>query len=328
MSEKLFAGIDIGGTKIAVALATANGDFVFRHRFPTRIKLGAAAILDETLDVIEMAITKTGGNLTAIGIGCPGPLDIRRGLILSPPNLSDWDEFPIVKAVKEKFNVPVVLDNDANAAALGEHCFGAGRGFENLVYITISTGIGGGIIINNRLIHGVGAGAGEIGHIAVAPDEIKCKCGASGCLEAICSGTSIARRARQRIIAGDRSLMTGLVKNTNQITAQTVAEAAYRGDSVANEIWSETIGFLAVGINNIAVTLAPEAFIIGGGVSLAGEEMLFKPLRKAVNERVKMLPGEQIKILPAELKSESGIYGTLALAFAALDEDQQVKRWT
>ena len=314
MTRNLIAGIDIGGTKIAVALADAvSGETIFRHRFPTLAVRGANAILAETTTHLEAALAHNSGNLISIGIGCAGPLDIEKGLAMSPPNLPGWDEFPLVKIIAEHFRVPVILDNDANAAALGEYAFGAGKGFENLVYMTISTGIGGGVIIGGKIVRGVGAGAGEIGHSTVAGDEIRCGCGGYGCLEAVASGTNIARRAGEAVA---HCVAESLLSN-EPITAQTVVEAARNGDALAQKIWDETIRFVAVGLNAVIVTLAPEAIIIGGGVSLAGEAILFEPLRREVQKRVKIAPVERIKILPAGLKDESGIYGALALARTA-----------
>src|SRR5437763_7503791 len=177
-----------------------------------------------------MMLERTGSRLAAVGVGCGGPLDRRRGLILSPPNLPGWDEFPVVALLEERLGVPVLLDNDANAAALGEHRYGAGRGLRHLVYITISTGIGGGVIVRGELVHGVHDGAGEVGHMTVLPEGPACGCGARGCLEALCSGTSIARRARERLAAGSLSSL-----GEGEITAQAVAEAARRGDALASD---------------------------------------------------------------------------------------------
>lgn len=202
--RKVTAGIDIGGTKIAVALAEKNGAMIFRERFPTQTARGAAKILAETIERLTDSAKSLEAEIAAVGVGCASPLDLERGLVMSPPNLPGWDEFPIVDILRNKFQVPVVLDNDANAAAIGEHFYGAGRGFENLVYITISTGIGGGVIVDNKLVHGVGDGAGEIGHLCVEPSGFECNCGARGCLEAICSGTAIARRARMAILGGGK----------------------------------------------------------------------------------------------------------------------------
>src|SRR5215213_2964392 len=172
---------------------------------------------------IERMLSKTGSRLAAAGIGCGGPLDRRRGLILSPPNLPGWDEFPVVKLVEERLGVPALLDNDANAAALGEHRHGAGRGYRHLVYITISTGIGGGVIVRGELVHGVYDGAGEVGHMTVLPGGPECGCGGRGCLEALCSGTSIARRAREKLTEGEASSLSSV--SPAEVTGRAVAEA-------------------------------------------------------------------------------------------------------
>lgn len=315
--KEVVAGIDIGGTKIAVALADSDGQRLSHFRFPTQVKLGAHCILDNTITEIERLLTEAEGRLAAVGVGCGGPLSRARGMILSPPNLPGWDEFPIVEILKKRFGVPVILDNDANAAALGEHSYGAGRGFNNLVYITISTGIGGGVIVNREIVHGIGDGTGEVGHISVQTEGgVSCACGARGCLEALCSGTNIARRARESLAQqeGTQSLMRESANETDGITAKTVLDAARQGDFLAKEIWHDTIRYLAIGINNIIVTLAPDAVILGGGVSAAaGEQMLLEPLRRELRARVKIVPIEQIQILQAALGGESGIYGALIL---------------
>lgn len=323
MTKSLIAGIDIGGTKIALALATPDCEIVSRLTFPTEVATGAHNILERTLRRLEQLVEREQAELLKIGIGCAGPLDPKRGVVLSPPNLPGWDEFPIVETVRERMRVEVTFDNDANAAALAEHRFGAGCSFDNLVYVTISTGVGGGVIVGGQIVQGIGAGAGEIGHITVAGDEIECGCGGRGCLEAVASGTAIARRARETIAENPNSLINLKIENPNDITAEKVVEAARRGDSFAQEIWDETVRYLAIGIGNIIVTLAPEALIIGGGVSQAGEAMLFEPLRRLISRRVKILPVEQVKILAAGLKTDSGIYGALALARTALELERK-----
>ncbi|MCP9494900.1 MAG: ROK family protein [Pyrinomonadaceae bacterium MAG19_C2-C3] len=311
--QKAIAGIDIGGTKIAVALADSEGRMLSHLRFPTQVELGAHRILDNTITAIERMIQESGAKLIAIGVGCGGPMNRQRGVILSPTNLPGWDEFPIVEMLNRRFDVPVSLDNDANAAALGEYECGAGRAFDNLVYITISTGIGGGVILGGEIVHGVGDGTGEIGHITVQPDGVPCACGSRGCLEALCSGTNIARRAKERLSNGEQSSMRTMVTDLSDVTAHTVTDAARDGDALAREIWDDTIRFLAIGINNIIVTLAPEAIILGGGVSTAGEQLL-APLRRQLEARVKIMPLENIRIVQAALGGESGIYGALILA--------------
>ena len=196
MPDQSIAGIDIGGTKIAVALADSDTQMISRARFPTRVETGPHRILENTITEIKRMVEETGTELVAVGVGCGGPLDRQHGLVLSPPNLPGWDEFPIIKLLEERLGVPALLDNDANAAALGESVYGAGRGLSNIVYMTISTGIGGGLIIAGEPVYGVCDGAGEVGHMTVLPDGPICGCGGRGCLEALCSGTSIARRAR------------------------------------------------------------------------------------------------------------------------------------
>lgn len=317
MSDECVAGIDIGGTKIALALAATDGRVTEKTRFATRVEVGPRAVLERALSEIERMLGAAGARLSAVGIGCGGPLDRRRGLILSPPNLPGWDEFPIVALVEERFGVPVRLDNDANAAALGEREYGAGRGLEDIVYMTISTGIGGGVVVRGRIVHGVYDGAGEVGHMTVLPDGPLCGCGARGCLEALCSGTSIARRMRERLAAGEESFLSSM--DAREVTAQAVALAAREGDALAKSVWYDTIRHLSVGVGNIFNALAPEAVIIGGGVSAAGGQ-LFGPLREQVRARVRMLPPDRINILQASLGGDSGIHGALILGRAALEQ--------
>jgi glucokinase len=321
MTQDAIAAIDIGGTKIALGLARLDGQPLPFRRFPTQIKNAPEQILEEACSELEQMAAEARTRIVAVGIGCGGPLDRRRGLILSPPNLPRWDEFPIVRQVEERFGVPVLLDNDANAAALGEHEYGAGRGVRNLVYITISTGIGGGLIINDQLVHGVGDGAGEVGHMVVAPGGPPCGCGARGCLEAICSGTSIARRASERLAHDGRPSTLRDTSGTERVTAHAVAEAARAGDEIAREVWDETIVYLALGLSNIIATLAPEAIILGGGVSTSGDQLLV-PLRARVRESVRIMPVEQVRILQASLGGDSGIHGALIIGRRALATGQ------
>jgi glucokinase len=315
LPDQCVAGIDIGGTKIALAVADHEGRIIEKTRFPARTgERGPHAIIEEALTEIERMLGQTGARLAAVGVGCGGPLDRKRGLILSPPNLPGWDEFPVVRLVEERLGVPALLDNDANAAALGEHRHGAGAGYRHLVYITISTGIGGGVIVRGKLVHGVYDGAGEVGHMTVLPGGPACGCGGRGCLEALCSGTSIARRARAKMAAGETSSLSS--QGADNVTAQAVAEAARAGDAVATEVWDETIEYLAVGVGNLFNILAPEAVVIGGGVSTAGEQ-LFGPLRERVRARARMLPPEMINILQASLGGDSALHGAVILGQAA-----------
>lgn len=312
--NEVIAGIDIGGTKIAVAIENLKGEKIALRRLPTRVEIGAYAIVEAIFQAVTEMLEENQLRLVSVGIGCPSPLDIENGLVMSPANLRDWDKFPIVTLFRERFNVPVILDNDANTAALGEYVYGAGRGFKNIVYVTVSTGIGGGIILGGEIFHGVSAGAGEIGHTIVQPDGISCNCGSTGCLETICAGVHIARRARERLAADEPSLMNELTTNLSEVSAKTVVEAAKRNDKLAIEIWDETCRFLAIGIGNMITLLAPEAVVIGGGIAAATGDLLFAPLRQMLPNFVSMIPKEKINVIPAELGSDSGVCGALVLA--------------
>jgi glucokinase len=314
-SEVVVAGIDIGGTKIAVALENLSGKRIDARQLPTRVEIGPDAVIEAVSQMLTEMLEENRVRLGSIGIGCPAPLDLEKGLVMAPSNLPDWKEFPIVRLFAERFKVPVVLDNDANTAALGEYNYGAGRGYRNIVYVTVSTGIGGGIILNGEIFHGVSAGAGELGHAIVQSDGgVRCNCGSTGCLETICAGVHIARRARERLAAGDPSLMNDLAANAGEVSAKTVVDAVRRNDKLAIEIWDETCRFLAIGIGNFITLLAPEAVIVGGGIATAAGELLFEPLRRLIPNYVSMIPKDKINILPAELGGESGVAGALALA--------------
>lgn len=314
MNKQVVAGIDIGGTKIAVALENLSGEKIAARQLPTRIEIGPEAVIEEVSQALEEMLDENQSRLVSLGIGCPAPLDLEKGLVMAPSNLPDWINFPIVKLFAERFKVPVVLDNDANTAALGEYGYGAGRGYRNIVYVTVSTGIGGGIILNGEIFHGISAGAGELGHTIVQPGGVRCNCGSIGCLETICAGVHIARRARERLAAGEPSLMNGLAAEAGEVSAKTVVDALRQNDKLAVELWDETCRFLAIGVANIISLLAPEAVIIGGGIATAAGDLLFVPLRQMVPNYVSMIPKDKINILPADLGGESGVAGALALA--------------
>ena len=311
--KKVVAGIDIGGTNISIAVAETGGEVVSKHQLPTQSSSGPFSAFDNMSEALEKMLAEEPFELEAIGVGSPSPIDVRKGLIMSPSNLLEWSEFPIVNLLNDRFGVPVKLENDANAAAVGEYIYGAGRGHRNIFYLTVSTGIGGGIIIDGDLYHGVSTAAGEIGHTIIQPDGIQCNCGSRGCLETICSGVHIARRTRERLENGEASILSGMVSDTDSITARTVVDAVRQGDPLATAIWDETCHFLAIGIANVITLVAPEIVIVGGGVAAAGD-LLFEQLRERVPHFVSMVPADKIDIVPAQLGTESGLYGAVAIA--------------
>ena len=311
--KKVVAGIDIGGTNISIAVAETGGEVVSKRQLPTQSSLGPFSAFDKMSEALDEMLAEGSFDLEAIGVGSPSPIDVRKGLIMSPSNLLEWSEFPIVDLLNDRFGVPVKLENDANAAAVGEYIYGAGRGYRNIFYLTVSTGIGGGIIIDGNLYHGISTAAGEIGHTIIQPDGIRCNCGSRGCLETICAGVHIARRARERLENGEASILSGMVSDIDSITARTVVDAVQQGDPLATAIWDETCHFLAIGIANVITLVAPEIVIVGGGVAAAGD-LLFVQLRKRVPHFVSMVPADKINIVPARLGTESGLYGAVAIA--------------
>ena len=311
MVQDLIAGIDIGGTKIAVAIAATDGQVVDRNSFPTDYDRSPQDLMNHALQTLRNLGEKHHGQLTSIGLGCAGPLDFDSGHILAPPNMPrSWWEFPLRSFVENELGLPVALDNDANAAALGEHLYGAGRGYSDLIYLTISTGIGVGIIAGDRLVHRLGEG----GHVAVQPGGALCGCGSRGCMETLCSGTAIARRAQEQLHSGRNSKMLDMAREIKQVTAKTVEDAARAGDDLATAVWQETVDLLAIGIGGIIALLSPQAVILGGGVAAGAGEFLLEPLRAGLRERVQIINMQSVAVLRAGLGSESAIHGALVLA--------------
>ncbi|MNS30745.1 Glucokinase [compost metagenome] len=310
----MIGAIDIGGTKIALALATPEGRLVAHDRFPTDPGRGPTAVIDEMIVTLRCLADKHGAVLTTIGVGSVGPLDLATGTIMSPPNFPGWKHVPLKLPLEAAFKVPVVIDNDANAAALGEYRLGAGKGARCMVYATLSTGIGGGVVIGGKLLHGVGGGAGEFGHQTIVPDGPACGCGNHGCFEAVASGTAIARRARILAEAGQAPLMLALAGGEPAaLHAGHVAEAAAQGEATAMALWAETVEYLAIGLGNVISTLAPDRVVLGGGVAQVGDALLV-PLREALARRVRMVPMDQVQVVLAAHGHETGLYGAVALA--------------
>ena len=243
-------------------------------------------------------------------MGVAGPID-QNGVVLSPPNLPGWDNTPLRSLWEEEFRVPVYIGNDCNLAALGEYRFGAGMGRDNIVYIAIGTGIGGGVIIDGRLFTGSGGLATELGHMTIDPSGPRCNCGNTGCLEALASGTAIARAAVERIQCGEASTITRLAtSDLGRVTAETVQTAAISGDKLARDVIERAGRDLGIGITNLLHLFNPELVIIGGGVAMMGE-LILNPARKTVAERA--MPGFIVPIVPSSLGDDAGLLGAVAL---------------
>lgn len=307
--------IDIGGTKVAAGVVDTEGRIQARGEVPTLAKEGLEPVLGRIVGLGRDLLSRpevADVRVQRIGVGCAGPVDLKAGVVFNPPNLPGWVRVPLVNRIQQALGLPTILENDANAAALGEFRYGAGRGARSIVYMTVSTGVGGGIILDGKVWHGRRDAAGEIGHITVNPDGPLCGCGNRGCLEAMSSGTSIARQAREMLAAGRETRL----REVANPTAADVVRLTQAGDSVASEVWDQAIRYLAIGVAAVITILAPERIVIGGGVAKAGD-MLFEPLREHVRQRVKLVPVESVPILPATLGADVGVLGAAAVAMDA-----------
>lgn len=304
-------GVDLGGTKISTALSTFEGNIISQTVVPTNASEGELPVLNRIISSIDEVIN--GANITineveAIGIGSPGPLDAKKGLIITTPNLP-FKNYNLVQPIRERFNVPVYLDNDANVAAIGEFMFGAGKGKENIVFFTVSTGVGGGAVLNGQAYRGNTSNALEIGHMTVAPDGPRCGCGNVGCLEAVASGTAIGKRGQEAV---QTNVETSL-KKYDKITSYEVFIEAKNGDAVAKEIVDKAMNYLGIGVANAISIFDPEMVIIGGGVSKVGD-ILFDTVKSVVKTRCFKAMSESCEIVPAGLGTDAGVMGAVALA--------------
>ena len=307
-------GIDIGGTNLVVGSVAEDGSsMVASASEPTHSEAGATDVVDRLVELAERAVAITrreapGAEILGVGVGAPGPLDTKRGIVLLTPNLG-WVNMPLRQLIHDRLGLPAALDNDANCAVLGEWWVGAARGARHAIGITIGTGIGGGLIIDGQLYHGASDVAGEIGHTTIDTEGRRCKCGNYGCLEAYASGPNIALRAVEELEAGAESRLRALVDgDLAKVTAQTVYQAAADGDELALEVVNDTAKFLGVGIGNLLNVFNPEVVVVCGGVTLAGDH-LFEPLRREVARRAFKPAVNACRIVPGELAGTAGVYG-------------------
>lgn len=317
--KRWIVGVDLGGTNIVVGLLPMEGGEVHGLRIlPTESGRGPKFVVDRIVEMVRGAIDDvlrteggTRDEVAGIGIGSPGPLDRKEGMVINTPNLG-WRNFPLRDLIANQVGLPAVLDNDANCATYGEWWLGAGREVDTLVGFTLGTGIGGGIVLNGEIYHGISDVAGEIGHMTIDSTGRKCKCGNYGCLEAYASGPAIALRAVEGIEAGvDTSLVELVDGKLDQITAATVYEAVVQGDPYATEVMKDTAKFLGAGVANIINILNPEMVVIAGGVTRAGDH-LFVPLRAEVRRRAFRAAEERCRIVPGSLPGTAGVVGAVA----------------
>lgn len=317
MTGCMYIGIDLGGTNIKAALITDEGNIVAKKKIPTMSDLGNEEVAKRISHlIIDLTELKEDGlkQIIGVGIGVPGQPNREEGKVILAPNLS-WHNVPLTEMLKIP-SLPVFLENDANLAALGEAWTGAGRDSQNLVMITIGTGIGAGIIINGDLYLGACGSAGELGHSIVDPNGPPCSCGRYGCLETFCSATAMVKNAKELLEKGKQS---SLAENEN-LEARDIVEAARHGDSLALKVLETTANYLGIGLGNIINILNPDTIIIGGGVSEAGE-ILFNPLRDTALKCSLEVPGCAVNIVPARLGNDAGVIGAARLVKNKTDKN-------
>lgn len=302
-------GVDLGGTLVRAAVATGEAS----HAAPARHPTPHAAPPDAVLDVIAAAVREATGGATPAGvaIGVPGPLDPVAGVVHAAPNLHGWEELPAQRLLERRLDCPVAIQNDAHLAGFAEWIAGAGRGTRDMVFITVSTGVGGGLVLDGELYSGFAGTAGEIGHTIHDPDGPPCGQGHRGCLEGTASGTAIARRAHELLAAGEASSLAQVDPAT--LDARAVADAAEAGDALAVRLYAEAGRALGLGIGGLVNLLSPEVVVVGGGLINAGE-LLFAPLRAAVPEIAFQAPLSRCRIVAAELGTDAGLVGAVAWA--------------
>jgi glucokinase len=304
-------GLDIGGTKLAAGVVDRQGRLSSFVVEPTRREEGPDVVLERLWKLGSEAVERSGAgweSVESVGIGCGGPLDAAAGLLIAPPHLPGFTNVPISALAAEQYERPVTLENDATAAAAGEHRWGAGRGTDNMVYLTVSTGVGGGVVLDGRLFRGSTGNGGELGHVTVDWRGRPCRgCGRLGCLEAYVSGTSIAERARE----------AGL----DVATAEDVARLAADGEPTAGRVWDETTEALACGITSIVNLFEPELVVVGGGVTRSGEQLL-EPVRERVAAGTMKPAGDHVRIAVSGLGDQVGVYGAAAIVYDCAIADE------
>lgn len=316
--KKYCIGIDLGGTFVKFCLL--DGEMQLSDMFQLNTPSNPRDVVRQMVQGARELMARrelSVGDVVAVGIGSPGPLDLEKGRIISMPNIPGMEDMPIRDEVAAGLSLPATLENDANAAAYGEYLCGGGKGTRNMVLLTLGTGVGCGIIIDGKLLHGSHGIAGEVGHMIVEPGGELCGCGQHGCLERYCSATHIAQRATRRIQEENcTGLLAAVLKQKESIDAKDIQEAAAAGDRFAVEVWEQCAYYLAVGCLNMSRIFDPDKIILGGGMTLAGEALL-GPLKRSFRELDWSIMDVLTKIEIAKLGNDAGAIGAGGVAWSA-----------
>lgn len=323
--SSMIIGVDMGGTNIRTGLFTCEGRLQNKS---IKIHYGSFPP-QKTIDLVVLEVNnilkKEGLDLfkmSAMGVGFPGHVNFKRGIALTTSNLPQWDDIPLRDILEDRLKIPVYLDNDANLAALAEHLFGAGKGAKNMIYLTVSSGIGAGVIINGKIYRGNRGTAGEIGHTTLDINGPVCTCGKRGCLMAMASGIGIANIAKGVIREGKKTLIKDLAPNDiNKITAKVIAEAAFRGDEFAENLIEQAARYLGIGLANLVEIFDPEMIIVGGGLSKIKEKFL-ELVEKIAIQRVPEQLRDSVNIVSSPLGSDAGLIGAASLVITERNQNR------
>ena len=309
-------GIDIGGQSVKIGLVDESGKLLDQVSFPVDLSLTGNEICDRIYHSSEYLMSKNGFGISDVdfaGVGVPGRVDYGKGIVLHTPNLS-LGGYPLAERLSFLFRFPVISGNDADCAALGEYLFGSGHDFTDIVFITLGTGVGGGIIINGRLLQGHSGAAGEIGHMVICHEGLKCGCGRNGCFEQYASASALVRMTRETMMEDADSLMWTVAGSIQNVSGKTAFEAAELKDRSAEKVISRYFEYLSVGIINLVNIFEPDAVIIGGGISHEKPENFIIPLEEKINRRITELNTvDPPKIITAVLGNCSGMIGAAFL---------------
>jgi glucokinase len=300
--------IDIGGTKMAAAVVSADGELLASDRIATSPSAGADGLFDALERLCRAVIGASGAPVSAIGVGCGGPMHYPAGIV-SPLNIPAWRDFPLRSRLAAAFDLTCEVDNDAKALALGERWKGAGRGSDNMLGMVVSTGVGGGIILDGRLLHGFAGNSGHVGHIIVFPDGPLCGCGARGCVEAVASGTGLTRRLNEALSSSAASSLPA------GSSAAEIAAAARTGDPLAIELFRTAGEGVGRGIASAAALLDLELVVIGGSIALKAWDLIGPQLLDELARSARLDFTRDLRVVHAELGDQAGLYGAALLAF-------------
>lgn len=311
----VYGGVDLGGTNIAAAVSDSEGRILAETSVPTLSYEGPGPVLGRIGQAVLELAEKVNGRLAAVGVGLPALIDLQRGLTLFSPNLpTNWRNVPARSALEDQVKCPVALLNDARIATLGELRFGLGRGVNTMVYLTLGTGIGGGLVIDGKLRLGLLGAAGELGHQTILPDGPMCGCGNRGCVETLASGPAITAEGVRLLRSGLAPILHDLTGgDPARVTPKEMTEACRRGDSMVREAIRKAAAYLGIAIANVVTTIHPELVVLTGGVAAIGD-LLLDTIRQEVDARVHMFPADTARIEVSSLSNRAGVLGGVALA--------------